>query len=117
MARRSADCWVPSDSETAHAWWIAIPLGLAETYSLSESGLYALTMWSAGRRPGLPTPPTGRTVNARTMTDDPYPPYYPENDAVHWVGISLYPWRPRRGDHAAGLWRMSGGIIHTLGSQ
>ena len=26
------------------AWWIAVPLVLAETYSLSESILYSLTM-------------------------------------------------------------------------
>ncbi|HET6845293.1 MAG TPA: glycosyl hydrolase [Anaerolineales bacterium] len=26
------------------------------------------------------------------MTDDPYGPYYPGDDAVDWVGISLYHW-------------------------
>ena len=78
---------------------------LAETYSLSESVLYALTMWNAGRRPGPPTPPTGRMVDVLTMTDDPYLPYYPGDDAVDWVGISLFHWRRRRGDDAAGLWR------------
>ena len=32
------------------AWWIAIPLVLAETYSLGESVLYGITMWNARRR-------------------------------------------------------------------
>lgn len=27
-----------------------------------------------------------------TMADDPYAPYYPGDDAVDWVGISLYHW-------------------------
>lgn len=27
-----------------------------------------------------------------TMADDPYGPYYPGDDAVDWVGISLYHW-------------------------
>lgn len=34
----------------------------------------------------------------RTLTelDDPYAPYYPGDDAVDWVGISLYHWGNRR---------------------
>jgi hypothetical protein len=27
-----------------------------------------------------------------SMTDDPYAPYYPGDDAVDWVGLSLYHW-------------------------
>ena len=27
-----------------------------------------------------------------TMADDPYGPYYPGDDAVDWVGMSLYHW-------------------------
>ena len=26
------------------------------------------------------------------MEDDPYAPYYPGDDAVDWVGMSLYHW-------------------------
>lgn len=29
---------------------------------------------------------------ALTMNDDPYAPYYPGDDAVDWVGMSLYHW-------------------------
>ena len=51
-----------------HAWWIAIPLVLAETYSLGESVLYALTMWNARRRPTPPPAPEGRTVDVFVTT-------------------------------------------------
>jgi hypothetical protein len=30
-----------------------------------------------------------------TMADDPYAPYYPGDDAVDWVGMSLYHWGDR----------------------
>jgi hypothetical protein len=30
------------------------------------------------------------------MADDPYLPYYPGDDAVDWVGISLYHWGNKR---------------------
>jgi cellulose synthase (UDP-forming) len=50
------------------AWWIAIPLVLAETYSLSESVLYALTMWNARRRPTPPAPATGHPVDVFITT-------------------------------------------------
>src|ERR1700740_3727088 len=50
------------------AWWISIPLVLAETYSLSESVLYGVTMWNARRRKvPLPAPP-GRTVDVFIAT-------------------------------------------------
>jgi soluble lytic murein transglycosylase-like protein len=29
------------------------------------------------------------------MSDDPYLPYYPGDDAVDWVGMSLYHWGSR----------------------
>ena len=50
------------------AWWIAVPLVVAETYSLSESVLYALTMWNARRRPAPPETPVGRTVDVFITT-------------------------------------------------
>lgn len=31
-----------------------------------------------------------------TMNDDPYAPYYPGDDSVDWVGISLYHWGNKR---------------------
>jgi cellulose synthase (UDP-forming) len=50
------------------AWWIAIPLAAAETYSLGESVLYALTMWNARRRPAPPPALPGRTVDVFITT-------------------------------------------------
>jgi cellulose synthase (UDP-forming) len=50
------------------AWWIAVPLVVAETYSLSESVLYALTMWNARRRPVPPAAPADRTVDVFITT-------------------------------------------------
>ena len=42
--------WRWTNTIAWEAWWIAIPLILAETYSLSESILYAVTTWNARRR-------------------------------------------------------------------
>jgi cellulose synthase (UDP-forming) len=50
------------------AWWVSVPLVLAETYSLGESVLYALTMWSAKRRPPAPPAPLGRSVDVFITT-------------------------------------------------
>jgi cellulose synthase (UDP-forming) len=50
------------------AWWIAVPLVLAETYSLGESVLYGITMWNARRRPDPPPPPHGRSVDVFIAT-------------------------------------------------
>lgn len=45
------------------AWWIAVPLVVAETYSLVDSLLFGLTMWRLRRRPPPPPPPEGATVD------------------------------------------------------
>jgi cellulose synthase (UDP-forming) len=50
------------------AWWIAVPLVLAETYSLCESILYGITMWNARRRPTPPPAPKGRSVDVFITT-------------------------------------------------
>lgn len=50
------------------AWWIAVPLVLAETYSLGETVLYALTMWNAKRRSPAPPAPAGFTVDVFVTT-------------------------------------------------
>jgi cellulose synthase (UDP-forming) len=50
------------------AWWIAVPLVLAESYSLGESVLYGITMWSARRRPDPPPAPHGRSVDVFIAT-------------------------------------------------
>jgi cellulose synthase (UDP-forming) len=45
------------------AWWIAVPLVVAETYSLIDSLLFGLTMWRLRRRPDPGDPPEGATVD------------------------------------------------------
>jgi cellulose synthase (UDP-forming) len=50
------------------AWWIALPLVLAESYSLGESVLYGITMWNSRRRPDPPPAPTGRSVDVFIAT-------------------------------------------------
>jgi cellulose synthase (UDP-forming) len=50
------------------AWWIAIPLVLAETYSLIDVCLFGMTMWHAKNRPLPPTPQEGATVDVFITT-------------------------------------------------
>ncbi|BDZ44824.1 cellulose synthase [Naasia aerilata] len=50
------------------AVWIAVPLVLAETYSVIDVGLFALTMWRARRRPEPPVAPEGLTVDVFVTT-------------------------------------------------
>ena len=49
-------------------WWIAIPLVIAETYSLVDVGLFGLTMWRSQQR--MPPPPArpGLTVDVFITT-------------------------------------------------
>jgi cellulose synthase (UDP-forming) len=60
--------WRWTNTVAWEAWWIAIPLVLAETYSLSESVLYAITMWNSRRRPAPPEAPAGKTVDVFIAT-------------------------------------------------
>ncbi|MGB2921456.1 MAG: glycosyltransferase family 2 protein [Mycobacterium sp.] len=60
--------WRWSSTIAWDVWWIAVPLVLAETYSLSESVLYGLTMWNARRRPSPPQAPEGKTVDVFIAT-------------------------------------------------
>ncbi|NCL77237.1 glycosyltransferase [Rhodococcus aetherivorans] len=50
------------------AWWIAVPLVVAETYSLIDSMLFGLTMWRWRRRAAPPVPPDGLTVDVFITT-------------------------------------------------
>ncbi|GAB3604744.1 glycosyltransferase [Conyzicola nivalis] len=50
------------------AWWIAVPLVLAETYSLIDVCLFGLTIWRAKPRPAPPEAPDGRTVDVFIAT-------------------------------------------------
>lgn len=58
--------WVASTNWAA--WWIALPLVLAETYSLIDSLLFGMTMWRLRRRPMPPPPPDGATVDVFITT-------------------------------------------------
>ncbi|MCI1219143.1 MAG: glycosyltransferase [Bifidobacterium sp.] len=46
-----------------NALWLAIPLALAETYSLGEAILYAFTMWHSRNRPSPPSARKGLSVD------------------------------------------------------
>jgi cellulose synthase (UDP-forming) len=50
------------------AWWIAVPLVIAETYSLIDSLLFGLTMWRVRRRGEPDPPPEGATVDVFITT-------------------------------------------------
>ncbi len=50
------------------AWWIAVPLVVAETYSLIDSMLFGLTMWRWRRRAAPPAAPDGLTVDVFITT-------------------------------------------------
>jgi cellulose synthase (UDP-forming) len=62
--------WRWLDSLNWAAWWIAVPLVLAETYSLIDVTLFATTVWrSRPRDPAHPAPP-GSTVDVYITTYD-----------------------------------------------
>ena len=60
--------WRWSDTIAWSAWWIAIPLVIAETYSLSESILFAFMMWNARERTLPPVARPGLTVDVFITT-------------------------------------------------
>ncbi len=62
--------WRWLESVNWNAWWIAVPLVVAETYSLVEVSLFAMTMWRARERPEPPPPPDGATVDVLITTYD-----------------------------------------------
>lgn len=51
-----------------HAWWIAVPLVAAETYSLTDSLLFQMTMWRVLRRSPPAPPPDGATADVFITT-------------------------------------------------
>jgi cellulose synthase (UDP-forming) len=51
-----------------NAWWIAIPLVVAETYSLIDVALFGMTMWRARTRPRPPAPEDALTVDVFITT-------------------------------------------------
>lgn len=59
--------WRWLESLNWEAWWIAIPLVAAETYSLIDVCLFGMTVWRLKRRTP-PEPPTGATVDVFITT-------------------------------------------------
>lgn len=53
------------------AWWIAVPLVVAETYSLIDTCLFCLTMWKARERPAPRSGPQGTVDVFITTYDEP----------------------------------------------
>ncbi|WP_019135145.1 glycosyltransferase [Cellulomonas massiliensis] len=62
--------WRWLESVNWSAWWIAVPLVLAETYSVVDVTLFGLTMWRARTRPAPPAPGPGLTVDVFVTTYD-----------------------------------------------
>lgn len=60
--------WRWLDSVNWQAWWISVPLVLAETYSVTDSLLFELTMWRKLRRADPPPPPAGATADVLITT-------------------------------------------------
>ncbi|HEY0186455.1 MAG TPA: glycosyltransferase [Cellulomonas sp.] len=52
------------------AWWVGVPLALAETSTLVATTLLALTMWRIRRRPAPAAPARDLTVDVLVTTDD-----------------------------------------------
>ncbi|MEE9096437.1 glycosyltransferase family 2 protein [Pseudarthrobacter phenanthrenivorans] len=50
------------------AWWIALPLVAAETYSLIDVMLFGMTVWKLKIRKGAPQPPHDATVDVFITT-------------------------------------------------
>ncbi|MFC8599772.1 glycosyltransferase family 2 protein [Isoptericola sp. NPDC057191] len=62
--------WRWLDSVAWNAWWIAVPLVLAETYSLVETVLFGVTVWRLRERGAPPPAPEGLTVDVFVTTYD-----------------------------------------------
>jgi cellulose synthase (UDP-forming) len=100
--------WIFSLNWTA--WWIAIPLVVAETYSLIDVSLFGLTVWRSRTRAAPPSAAPGRTVDVFITTFNE-PVDLVVNTARHAKAIT-YPhstWilddgaRPEMADAAAAL--------------
>ncbi len=66
--------WRWLESVNWSAWWIAVPLVLAETYSFIDVTLFGITMWRAKQRDDPGPPPDGVTVDVFITTyDEPVP--------------------------------------------
>ncbi|GAA1264457.1 glycosyltransferase family 2 protein [Arthrobacter pascens] len=60
--------WRWAESLNWDAWWIAVPLVAAETYSLIDVVLFGMTVWRLKLREGAPPAPPGATVDVFITT-------------------------------------------------
>jgi cellulose synthase (UDP-forming) len=60
--------WRWTSSINLEAWWIAVPLVLAETYSLLDATLFGFTVWRLKERDAAPPPPAAATVDVFITT-------------------------------------------------
>jgi cellulose synthase (UDP-forming) len=60
--------WRWLDSVNWSAWWVAVPLVVAETYSVIDVTLFGLTMWQARGRTEPPPPLEGTTADVFIAT-------------------------------------------------
>lgn len=61
-------CWRWAASLNWDTWWIAVPLVVAETYSLIDVMLFGMTVWHLKIRKGAPAPPHDATVDVFITT-------------------------------------------------
>ena len=118
LARYWTDHGVATFVRFAHemngSWypWSQDPVGYIEAFrrvadAVHERAPAAAMLWAPNQGGGYPfsggafEAPAGSAAaraldtngdGAVTATDDPYGPYYPGDDAVDWVGMSLYHW-------------------------
>ncbi|MDQ0676794.1 cellulose synthase (UDP-forming) [Arthrobacter pascens] len=60
--------WRWNSSLNWDAWWISVPLVLAETYSLIDVMLFGMTVWNLKLRSGAPEAPRDATVDVFITT-------------------------------------------------
>jgi hypothetical protein len=118
LVKSYADRGVPSFVRFAHemngSWyaWGEQPVAYVDAFrrlavAVHEATPYAAMLWapnygagypfSGGRYEAKPDAPGFDTLDTNhdgnlSEADDPYGPYYPGDDAVDWVGMSLYQW-------------------------
>jgi len=63
--------WRWLESVNWSAWWIAVPLVIAETYSLIDTVIFSATMWRARERPRPTSPPQGTVDVFITTYNEP----------------------------------------------
>lgn len=93
--------WRWLESINWSAWWIAVPLVIAETYSVIDSLLFGLTMWKMLRRNAPPPPPEDATVDVFITTyNEPIEMVLETADAAQRIRFPHTTWILDDGDRA-----------------